>query len=88
MNVLRWIRVRSRNFKPFKVHADYLPYDVRFPIILLRRNWVTKLIIEAHHKKPDSVIIGKSVLNSAAKRRDPRMGEGVLCVSQAHGCAR
>ena len=29
--------------------AEYLPYDVKFPIILPRRNWVTKLIVKSHH---------------------------------------
>ncbi|XP_070579290.1 uncharacterized protein [Ptychodera flava] len=27
-------------------YADYLPYDVRYPVILPRRNWVTKLIVK------------------------------------------
>ena len=30
--------------------AECLPYDVRFPIILPRGHWVTKLIVKHHHK--------------------------------------
>ena len=31
-------------------YAEFLPYDVRYPIILPRKNWVTKLIVKHHHK--------------------------------------
>ena len=31
--------------------AEFLPYDVRYPIILPRKNWVTKLIVKHHHEK-------------------------------------
>ena len=31
-------------------YADFLPYDVRYPIILPRRNWVTKLIVKYYHE--------------------------------------
>ena len=30
--------------------AEFLPYDVRYPIILPRRNWVTKLIVKHYHE--------------------------------------
>ena len=30
--------------------AECLPYDVRFPIILPRGHWVTKLIVKQHHE--------------------------------------
>ena len=30
-------------------YAEFLPYDVRYPIILPRKNWVTKLIVKHHH---------------------------------------
>ena len=33
------------------IHADILPYDVRFPVILPRTSWVTKLIIKHYHEK-------------------------------------
>ena len=32
-------------------HAEFLPYDMRFPIILPRRNWVTKLIVKEFHER-------------------------------------
>lgn len=32
-------------------YAEYLPYDVRYPIILPRNNRVTTLIIKYHHEK-------------------------------------
>ena len=30
--------------------TQYLPYDVRFPIVLPRGHWVTKLIVKHHHE--------------------------------------
>ena len=32
-------------------YADFLPYDARYPIILPRKNWVTKLIVKFFHEK-------------------------------------
>ena len=32
-------------------HAEFLPYDIRYPIILPRRNWVTKLIVKEYHER-------------------------------------
>ena len=32
-------------------HAEFLAYDVRYPIILPRRNWVTKLIVKEYHER-------------------------------------
>ena len=32
-------------------HAKFLSYDVRHPVILPRRSWVTKLIIKEYHEK-------------------------------------
>ena len=31
-------------------YAEFLPYDVRYPIILPRKNWVTKLIVKHYHE--------------------------------------
>ena len=31
--------------------ADFLPYDTRFPIILPRGHWVTKLIVKHYHER-------------------------------------
>ena len=32
-------------------NADYLPFDVKYPIILPRGNWITKLIVNYYHEK-------------------------------------
>ena len=32
-------------------YADFLPYDVQHPILLPRKNWVTKLIVKFYHEK-------------------------------------
>ena len=32
-------------------HAEFLSFDVRYPVILPRRSWVTKLIIKEFHEK-------------------------------------
>ena len=31
-------------------HVEFLAYDVRYPIILPRRNWVTKLFVKEYHE--------------------------------------
>jgi len=31
-------------------YAEFLPYDVRYPVILPRKNWVTKLIVKHYHE--------------------------------------
>ena len=32
-------------------HAEYLSFDVSYPVILPRKSWVTKLIIKEHHEQ-------------------------------------
>ena len=32
-------------------YADYLSYETKHPIIIPRKNWVTKLIVKMHHEK-------------------------------------
>ena len=32
-------------------YAEFLPYNVRYPIILQRKHWITKLIIKHYHEK-------------------------------------
>ena len=32
-------------------YAEYLPFDVRYPIILPRKHWVTKLIVKDYHEQ-------------------------------------
>ena len=31
-------------------YAEFLPYDVRYPILLSRKNWITKLIVKYYHE--------------------------------------
>ena len=31
-------------------YAEFLPYNVRYPIILPRKSWITKLIVKYHHE--------------------------------------
>ena len=40
--------------RPLK-YAEFLPHDARFPIILPRKNCVTKLIVKHYHEKDDHV---------------------------------
>ena len=32
-------------------YAEFLPYSVRYPIVLPRKHWVTKLIVKYYHEK-------------------------------------
>ena len=32
-------------------NAEYLSFDVRYPVILPQKSWVTKLIIKEHHEQ-------------------------------------
>ncbi|KAK3736479.1 hypothetical protein QZH41_005829 [Actinostola sp. cb2023] len=50
------------------VNADYLPYDTRFPIILPRKNWVTKLIVKDHHEKGNHRLGTNQTLSSLSTR--------------------
>ena len=36
-------------------NADYLSFDVKYPIILPRRNWITKLTVNYYHEKDHHV---------------------------------
>lgn len=37
-------------------YAEFLPYDIRFPIILPRGSWITKLIVKHYHELGKHVI--------------------------------
>ena len=41
--------------------ADYLPYDTKFPIILPRGQWVTKLIVKSYHEEANNLYWPNSV---------------------------
>ena len=42
-----WLMLSDGRLK----HAEFLPYDMRYPIILPSRNWVTKLIVKVFHER-------------------------------------
>ena len=51
-SVLWWIKGHSRQFKPFVANriGEIQASVSRYPIILPRKNWVTKLIVKHHHE--------------------------------------
>ncbi|XP_070535141.1 uncharacterized protein [Ptychodera flava] len=49
-------------------YADYLPYDVRYPVILPRRNWVTKLIVKHYHEQGKHVAGTNHTLSALSTR--------------------
>ena len=49
-------------------YAEFLPYDVRYPIILPRKNWVTKLIVKHHHELGNHVTGTNQILASLSTR--------------------
>ena len=49
-------------------HAQFLPYDVRHPIILPRRNWVTKLIVKEYHERGNHAIGTNQTLAALSTR--------------------
>ena len=49
-------------------HAEFLSYDVRFPIILPRRSWVTKLIIKAQYEKGNHATGTNHTLSALSSR--------------------
>ena len=48
--------------------AEYLPYDVRFPKILPRGQWVTKLIVKHYHEKVNHSAGTNFVLSQMSER--------------------
>ena len=49
-------------------YAEFLLYDVRYPIILPRKNWVTKLIVKHHHQLGNHVTGTNQILASLSTR--------------------
>ena len=49
-------------------YAENLPYDVRFPVILARKSWVTKLIVKYHHEQDNHVSGTNQTLASLSTR--------------------
>ena len=49
-------------------YTEFLPYDVRYPIILPRKNWVTKLIIKHYHELGNHIAGTNQTLASLSTR--------------------
>ena len=49
-------------------HAEFLPYDVRYPVILPRRNWVTKLIVKEYHERGNHAMATNKTLAALSTR--------------------
>ena len=49
-------------------YAEFLSYDIRFPIILPRKHWVTKLIVKHHHEQGFHVAGTSQTLASLSSR--------------------
>ena len=50
------------------IYAEFLPYDVRYPIILPQKNWVTKLIIKHYHELGNHIAGTNQTLASLSTR--------------------
>ena len=48
--------------------ADYLPFDVKYPIILPRGNWITKLIVNYYHENDHHVASQNQALAKILQR--------------------
>ncbi|XP_070560264.1 uncharacterized protein [Ptychodera flava] len=49
-------------------YADYLPYDVRYLVILPQRNWVTKQIVKHYHEQGKHVAWTNHTLSALSTR--------------------
>ena len=49
-------------------YAEFLSYDVRYPIILPRKNWVTKLIIKHYHELGNRIAGTNQILASLSTK--------------------
>ena len=49
-------------------NADYLPFSTRFPVILPRRTWVTKLVVRNYHRADGHVMGTNHTLASLSAR--------------------
>ena len=48
--------------------AEYLPYDVRFPKVLPRGHWVTKLIVKHYHEQANHTAGTNFVLSQVSEK--------------------
>ena len=49
-------------------YAEFLPFDVRYPIILPRKNWITKLIVKRYHENGKHVSGTNQTLSSLSAK--------------------
>ena len=49
-------------------YAEFLPYDVRYPIILPRRNYTTKLIVKHYHEMGNHIAGTNQTLSATSTR--------------------
>ena len=49
-------------------YAEKLPYDVRFPVTLARKSWVTRLIVKHYHEQDNHVSGTNQTLASLSTR--------------------
>ena len=49
-------------------YAEFLPYDVRYPTILPRRNYITKLIVKHYHEVGNHAAGTNQILAALSKR--------------------
>ena len=49
-------------------YAEFLPYNVRYPIILPRKSWITKLIVKYHHELGNHIAGTNQTLSSLSTK--------------------
>ena len=71
-------------------HADYLPFDVKYPIILPRGNWITKLIVNYYHENDHHVAGQNQTLAKISQRFWILRGREEVreCENNCYGCKR
>ena len=67
-------------------YAEFLPYNVRYPVILPQKSWITKLIVKYHHELGNHIAgTNQSLSTKFCKRGNYRMGERVCHVPKKKG---
>ena len=49
-------------------YGEFLPYDVRYPIILPRKSWITKLIVKHHHELGNHSVGTNQILSTLSSK--------------------
>ena len=71
-------------------NADYLSFDVKYPITLPRENWITKLIVNYYHEKVHHVAGQNQNLSKMSQRFWILRGRKEIreCEKNCYGCKR